>query len=160
VRIVAHPSLLRPLLPLSSPPSLSLSLPLAFAGLTRIGDRSLRSSLSDSSLSSSLSLLPLPSARHRRAYNDSSWWDDTGSEVSTAEPDVRSMESSSSTGATALRWLHVLARSRARKIRSSRLGAFARTRVTREQLASKICVVSVVLASCSSTRVRGRSSAQ
>lgn len=38
-------------------------------------------------------------------YNDSSWWDDTGSEVRTAEPDVHSMESSSSTGAVAPRCL-------------------------------------------------------
>lgn len=39
-----------------------------------------------------------PLSPRQGVYNDSSWWDDTGSEVRTAEPDVHSMESLSSTG--------------------------------------------------------------
>lgn len=76
-------------------------------------------------------------------YNDFSWWDDTGSEVRTAEPDVHSMESLSS-GATVLRWLRVytsftlLARRKSAPFEQlTPAPAFARTRVAREQLAWK-----------------------
>lgn len=76
-------------------------------------------------------------------YNDSSWWDDTGSEVRTAEPDVHSMESLSS-GTAVLRWLHVctsltlLARGKSAPFEQrTPAPAFARTRVAREQFAWK-----------------------
>lgn len=89
--------------------------------------------------------VPLPPTA-AGVYNDSSWWDDTGSEVRTAEPDVHSMESLSSSGTAVLRGgytrPHVAHSPRARgKSAPSEqrppAPAFARTRLAREQLAWK-----------------------
>lgn len=125
--------------------SLSLSFPSTWLSHSVALAIALRSRLFIPLRSSSRSLSP-----RQGVYNDSSWWDDTGSEVRTAEPDVHSMESLSSAGkrGSSLKEVAIHARTRrsfqheGRKIgflRPAR-SAFAWTRVTREQPArGKIC---------------------
>lgn len=80
-------------------------------------------------------------------YNDSSWWDDTGSEVRTAEPDVHSMESLSSTGkrGSSLKEVAIHARTRrsfqheGRKIRFLRHSRERESRANSLEQRGKIC---------------------